>query len=90
MINVAVFTDGTKAKVAIKDSGIGIDPKEMGKLFNKFSRTKDANKTSVTGTGLGLYVAKKMVEAHRGDIKVFSAGLSYGSTFVVELPKYEQ
>ncbi|KKR28201.1 MAG: Multi-sensor hybrid histidine kinase [Candidatus Woesebacteria bacterium GW2011_GWA1_39_8] len=90
MINVSVFTDGTKAKVAIKDSGIGIDPKEMGKLFNKFSRTKDANKTSVTGTGLGLYVAKKMVEAHRGDIKVFSAGLSYGSTFVVELPKYEQ
>ena len=51
--------DGEKAKIAVKDSGVGIDPNEINKLFNKFSRTKDASKTNVTGTGLGLYIAKK-------------------------------
>ncbi len=65
---------------------MGIDPKETNKLFNKFSRTKDANKTNVTGTGLGLYIAKKIVEAHQGDIKVISLGVGKGTTFVIELP----
>lgn len=87
-ILIAVFTEGNKVKVAIKDTGVGIDPQEMGKLFAKFSRTKDANKTNVVGTGLGLYIAKKMVEAHQGDIKVDSDGLGKGTTFTVELPKY--
>lgn len=87
-ILIAVFTEGNKVKVAIKDTGVGIDPQEMGKLFAKFSRTKDANKTNVVGTGLGLYIAKKMVEAHQGDIKVDSDGLGKGTTFTIELPKY--
>lgn len=87
-ILIAVFTEGNKVKVAIKDTGVGIDPQEMGKLFAKFSRTKDANKTNVVGTGLGLYIAKKMVEAHQGDIKVTSDGLGKGTTFTIELPKY--
>jgi two-component system phosphate regulon sensor histidine kinase PhoR len=77
-----------QAKIEIKDTGVGIDPHEMDKLFNKFSRTKDANKTNVIGTGLGLYIAKKMIEAHHGDIKVFSAGTGQGTTFTIELPKY--
>ena len=59
-INISVSVDGEKAKIAVKDSGVGIDPNEINKLFNKFSRTKDASKTNVTGTGLGLYIAKKM------------------------------
>jgi signal transduction histidine kinase len=87
-ISIAVFTEDNKVKVGIKDTGVGIDPQEMGKLFGKFSRTKDANKTNVIGTGLGLYIAKKMVEAHQGDIKVDSDGLGKGTTFTIELPKY--
>lgn len=85
-INVSVFADKETAKVTVKDSGVGIDPNEMNKLFNKFSRTKDASKISVTGTGLGLYIAKKMTEAHSGDIKVFSEGIGKGTTFTIELP----
>ncbi|MFA6269814.1 MAG: HAMP domain-containing sensor histidine kinase [Candidatus Paceibacterota bacterium] len=76
-----------KVKIAVKDTGVGIDPSEMNKLFEKFSRTKDAGKTNVTGTGLGLYIAKKMVEAHGGDIKVSSEGVGKGTTFIIELPK---
>lgn len=85
-VNISVSADRNKVKIAVKDSGIGIDPSEMNKLFTKFSRTKDANKTNITGTGLGLYIAKKMAEAHGGDIKVFSEGLGKGSTFTIELP----
>lgn len=75
-----------KVKIEIKDTGVGIDPAEIGKLFNKFSRAKDANKTNVIGTGLGLYLAKKMIEAHDGHIQASSEGLGLGTTFTIELP----
>jgi len=85
-IFISVYKDENQVKISIKDNGVGIDPNEIGKLFNKFSRTKDANKTNVTGTGLGLYIAKKMTEAHGGDIKVFSEGIGKGTIFTIELP----
>jgi signal transduction histidine kinase len=88
-IKVSVSTDKSLVKVAVKDSGVGIDPNEIDKLFNKFSRTKDANKTNIHGTGLGLYIAKKIVEAHSGDIKISSEGLGKGSTFTIELPLHK-
>lgn len=88
-IVVSIKLSGGKVLILIKDTGVGIDPAEMGKLFNKFSRTKDANKTNVIGTGLGLYIAKKMIEAHNGDIKVASEGLGKGTTFTIELPRYQ-
>lgn len=85
-IFISVYKDENKVKISIKDNGVGIDPNEIGKLFNKFSRAKDANKTNVIGTGLGLYIAKKMTEAHGGDIKVVSDGVGKGSIFIIELP----
>lgn len=85
-IYVSVFKNKNNVNVVVKDNGVGIDPSEIDKLFNKFSRTKDANKTNATGTGLGLYIAKKMTEAHKGDIKVESEGVGKGSTFTIELP----
>lgn len=87
-IKVAVETEDGKVKVSIQDSGIGIDPKDLGKLFAKFSRAKDAGKTNIHGTGLGLYIAREMAKAQGGDIKVHSLGLSHGSTFTIELPLY--
>jgi len=85
-IFVSVYKDDNKVKIEIKDNGVGIDPSEIDKLFNKFSRAKDANKINVTGTGLGLYIAKKMAEAHNGDIKVSSEGIGKGTIFTIELP----
>lgn len=86
-ITVDVATDGPTARLKITDTGIGIDSADISKLFNKFTRAKDANKTNVIGTGLGLYVAKQMVEAQGGKIWIESEGVGKGSTFVVELPK---
>jgi two-component system CheB/CheR fusion protein len=55
-------------------------------LFEKFTRARDANKVNTTGTGLGLYVAKQLIEGHGGTIRAESDGPGKGSRFVVELP----
>jgi len=85
-IEISVFRYHDKAEIAVKDSGVGIDSQEIYKLFNKFSRTHDAHKQNVAGTGLGLYIAKKMIEAQNGTIRVSSPGLGKGSTFNIEIP----
>jgi signal transduction histidine kinase len=85
-IEVDVKRVDGKILTTVKDTGIGIGKEEISRLFSKFSRTKDAHKTDVTGTGLGLYVAKQMIEAHKGRIWVESEGNGGGSTFFVELP----
>lgn len=74
-----------KILLAVKDSGDGIAPETLPLLFQKFSRAGDADKSNVHGTGLGLYVAKKIVEARHGRIWAESEGLGKGSQFYVEL-----
>ena len=86
IIKVSLNRNETTTCVAVTDSGIGISQEDIPKLFGKFVRAKDANKTNVIGTGLGLYVAKQMVEAQGGKIWVESPGIDQGSTFFVEMP----
>ncbi len=83
-ISLAVV-DG-KIQFSVKDTGIGIAPNVMTSLFNKFKRAKNANKTNIHGTGLGLYIAREVVTAHKGRIWAKSDGEGRGSEFVVELP----
>ena len=71
--------------ISIKDTGVGISPEVLPRLFEKFSRAPDASKANIMGTGLGLYVARKIIEAHRGKIWVESEGKGKGSTFFIEL-----
>lgn len=73
-------------RVIISDTGIGIPAEEMPYLFGKFSRGKDVKRLHATGTGLGLYVGKGIVEAHGGRIWAESEGAGKGSRFIVELP----
>ncbi len=74
-----------KIKVTVKDSGIGTPKSEIPFLFAKFSRGKDINRLHANGTGLGLYVAKNIVEAHKGTIRIESEGDGKGTSFIVEL-----
>jgi len=73
-------------RITIADTGIGIPPTELPYLFSKFSRGKDTSRLHATGTGLGLYVGKLMIEAHQGRIWAESEGANKGSRFIVELP----
>ncbi|OGI31194.1 MAG: hypothetical protein A2271_00465 [Candidatus Moranbacteria bacterium RIFOXYA12_FULL_35_19] len=76
-----------KIQIAIIDTGIGVPEEEIPYLFSKFSRGKDISRLNAGGTGLGLYVGKKMIEALGGRIWVQSAGANMGSTFFIEVPK---
>jgi len=71
---------------SIKDTGVGVSKEEKVVLFEKFSRGKGVSKMHTEGTGLGLYLAARLVKAHKGRIWVESEGKGKGSTFFFELP----
>ena len=71
--------------VSVKDTGFGIPESEIPNLFKKFYRIKNDASRRISGTGLGLYIVKQMVEAHSGQIWVESK-LNEGSTFSFSLP----
>ena len=82
---VRVSRDGGVAKIEVTDTGIGIPREEVGGLFTRFGRASNARSRGISGSGIGLYVARKVVEAHGGAITVHSIEHE-GSTFVVTLP----
>ncbi len=72
--------------LSVADSGIGMSKETIAGLFQKFSRASGAE-VGTEGTGLGLYVAKQIVDAQRGKIWAESLGKGKGSTFYLQLPK---
>ncbi len=73
-------------KIIISDTGIGVPAEEIPYLFSKFSRGKDVSRLNVSGTGLGLYVGRSMIEANGGKIWLESEGAGKGSRFIIEVP----
>ncbi|HRH25908.1 MAG TPA: ATP-binding protein [Candidatus Paceibacterota bacterium] len=87
LANAAKLEPGTKGfRITIQDTGIGLNEQTIPKLFKRFSRADSAHEVNVHGTGLGLYLARKMVEAHSGKIWAESDGEGKGSRFIIELP----
>lgn len=82
----AVELDNGKIMVKVSDTGIGLDKKDIAKLFQSFSRGRAGNSLHASGAGLGLYVARKFIDQHGGRIWVNSPGKGKGSTFFIELP----
>lgn len=73
-------------EIRVIDNGIGIEKKDMSKLFKKFSRIENDNTAQITGTGLGLFISKQIIEKMGGKIKAESPGRGKGSTFKINLP----
>ncbi|RJR38595.1 MAG: response regulator [Desulfobacteraceae bacterium] len=84
-VNVAAAGHGEYVQILVEDTGVGIDPVELPKIFDKFYRVKHPKTRQVTGTGLGLAIVKGAVEAHHGSIDVESAP-GKGTTFRILLP----
>lgn len=70
--------------LTVEDTGIGISKDILPRLFMKFSRADNANMTNIKGTGLGLYVAREIMNAHGGTIDAKSEGEGKGSKFILE------
>jgi signal transduction histidine kinase len=87
-ITVVAHDDPKKKKmyVTIQDTGVGMSKETQEEVFEKFVRAKNANNVNVTGTGLGLFVAKKMIVDMKGRVWAESEGEGKGSTFTIELP----
>lgn len=73
-------------RVTISDTGIGVPKDEVQHLFKKFSRGKNTARLHASGTGLGLYVGKEIINAHNGKLWLESDGAGKGSRFIIELP----
>jgi signal transduction histidine kinase len=84
-ISVRVGADTAFATIEVADTGIGIPEEEKEQLFDRFFRASTATKLEIQGTGLGLYMAKSIVTAHKGRISVESE-VGTGTTFRVEIP----
>lgn len=86
VITVTAAADGaSRVRIAVRDQGIGIRPEDRPRLFGKFQRLWDQRSGGVGGSGLGLYIARSIVEAHGGSITVESEW-GKGSTFTIFLP----
>jgi signal transduction histidine kinase len=84
-VTVDVQADGKQLSFAVRDSGIGISAEDAERIFERFYRAKDPRVEKVTGTGLGLTLAREVVRLHGGEITVDSE-LNKGSTFTLTLP----
>jgi CheY-like chemotaxis protein len=85
-ISLAVSREGSQAVIRVRDSGVGIAPDQLARVFEMFVQVDSTLERSRDGLGLGLTLVKKFVEMHDGQIEVQSAGLGNGSEFVVRLP----
>jgi len=86
-VALTVELTASELRFAVKDSGIGIEPKATPKLFRIFSQLDSAIDRAEGGLGIGLALAKGLVELHGGRVEVFSDGLGLGSEFTIVLPR---
>lgn len=84
-VTVQVHVTESVAQVSVVDNGIGIPEAEKGQIFEKFYRATNARAVETEGTGLGLYIAKQIVEKNGGSI-AFESVENKGTTFSLSLP----
>ncbi|MDR3670495.1 MAG: ATP-binding protein, partial [Holophaga sp.] len=85
-VTVTVAQDADSVTIAVRDTGIGMSPEEMGKLFGEFSRIRNEKTRNILGSGLGLSILRRLAGLYGGTVQVQSAP-GEGSTFTVMLKK---
>ncbi len=85
-VTITSEVEADQVHVRVKDTGRGLDIKEAKNLFNKFVRGYGIAQVNPDGSGLGLYIARRIIEVHGGKIWVESDGVGQGSTFQFTLP----
>lgn len=85
-IKIQLQREGNLAKLTFKDSGVGIEPDLLPQIFDRFMQADASSTRKFGGLGLGLAIAKHLVELHGGTISAHSDGAKQGSTFTIMLP----
>lgn len=86
-ISVALFAEEESVSLQVRDTGAGIPPEALGKIFEKFQQGHGERSRRLGGLGLGLALAQEIIEAHGGRISAQSPGMGRGSTFTFTLPR---
>lgn len=84
-VSIKTIVEEGQIRIAVSDTGIGMNPEDAKKIFDKFYRAGDKRVKEVTGSGLGLAIARQVIRQHGGDITV-ETELDKGSTFTITLP----
>ncbi|OKH38675.1 histidine kinase [[Phormidium ambiguum] IAM M-71] len=77
------------AIVRVVDTGIGVSLEKQGRLFQSFSQVNGGHNRQYGGTGLGLYISQKLIEAMKGEVEFYSMGEGLGSTVTFTVPLYQ-
>jgi len=85
-IDISLERCGGEATIRVRDRGAGLSPEDMGRLFGRFQRLSAKPTGGESSTGLGLSIAKRIVELHGGTIRAASDGPGTGATFEIVLP----
>lgn len=85
-VTIDVSGDENNISVSVTDSGIGIPPEDVPHLFQKFYRVDNSDTREIGGTGLGLYISRRLIESNNGHIAVKSE-FGKGSTFSITIPR---
>jgi signal transduction histidine kinase len=86
LIELSVEADCERVVICIRDSGIGIPPEMLPRVFEMFTQVDSSTTRSHGGLGIGLTIAKTLVEMHQGTLTADSPGMNRGSTFAISLP----
>jgi signal transduction histidine kinase len=84
-VTVLLAATSAELTITVGDSGIGIDPGDVERIFERFTRGRNSV-GRIAGTGLGLYTVRAVVQAHGGIIRAESDGPGRGSRFILSLP----
>jgi signal transduction histidine kinase/CheY-like chemotaxis protein len=84
-VTVRTSGDDQRIRIDVSDTGIGIEPDALGRIFNAFEQAGENITREFGGLGLGLAITRALVESHGGKISATSAGTGQGSTFSIEL-----
>lgn len=85
VIYVETATDGKWAVITFRDEGVGLNAEEADRVFEKFYRAEEESTLKHKGVGLGLFLSRKIVLAHHGEIAVVSEGRNKGASFIIKL-----
>ncbi len=89
-IRIKVEETGDMVNLSVEDTGKGIEPEHLPRVFDRFYRANLDRSRETGGSGLGLAITKALVKAHNGDIQVASQGKGHGSNFTISIPAQVQ
>ena len=86
-VRLTIDGDDATVRVAIHDQGIGVSSDDLPRLFERYTRGRNAMAAGIEGFGLGLYLCRGIVEAHGGSIWAESTGAGHGTSIHIMLPR---